>query len=169
MLRNAPVVDEVDVVGLPQQALRRRRWQQTLQQRLERQCRQSLCRPRCKQWWQRQSLCRRCKRPYLRWLRSRRCRPHNSWLDAFGLCLQRLGFTPETIGYMADVEGLPSMQELACQPSVSLNRHIDDMIKTYGAAFVKVTPPRILWPTSAKRKLLVLRGWMDYLTNSIKE
>ena len=79
-------------------------------------------------------------------------------LNAFGLLLQHLGFTPETIGYMADVEELTSMEELACHPSLSLNGYIDDMIKTYGAAHVKVTPPRILWPASAKRKLLVLRG-----------
>ena len=64
-------------------------------------------------------------------------------LDAFGLLLQRLGFTPETIRYMAEVEGLDSMEELASHPSVSLNGYIDDMIKTYGAAFVKVTPPRM--------------------------
>ena len=83
-------------------------------------------------------------------------------LDAFGLLLHRLGFTPQTVGYMANVEGLTSMQELARHPSVSLNRYVDDMSKTYGAAFVKTTPPTVLWPASAKRRLLELRAWMDY-------
>ena len=84
--------------------------------------------------------------------------------DAFGACLRRLTFTADTVEYLADKEGIESLEDLVDTPLSGLLEHMVLVQKNYNTTSRTRRGVNVDIEFSARaiRNLRALRGWMDY-------